>query len=487
MKGKDIIAHAVRTEMPDMEQLRQNVIKRATAKVAVKRSVWVRRLVPVTACAILLLATFIALPHLQNTIPNTGNNFNSGSEIGINENGDNGNNSNNGQGNGYVQNNESANNQQEVEQTPQHSDNLLPPEFVGLPVTNHCLPQENPMASRMGVGSLLDILGTPGRAVQFWDANPVQAFAFVRVVETTQDGDMLTSVVEVLRTVWSRERELPEIMTLVQHSGAIMCCSPYGEMMREGGVFLLPLWYNDGSMQGWREGWFNWTYRDVLFEIDDKGLVWSRSNFSAFNRFDGRHTNVLTGAILGIANGDENLGRDVAHTWFGGAADEGVLTIVTITSYESLLLFPTGQELWNLNYIMRVNEILSTPTPYGLQRGGWFETQQRWRENWQVSEQWWEDWENDLEISLTETSFSRGVLNVGEQFLVFIAPSFSDWSAPFTFDGNATRINADGTITPVSGEGNIWNVFDDFDGYTVERLAELAYLANTWHEEYVEP
>ena len=101
------------------------------------------------------------------------------------------------------------------------------------------------------------------------------------------------------------------------------------------------------------------------------------------------------------------------------------------------------------------------------------------------SEKWWEDWEINPEISITETSFSQGVLNIGEQYLVFITPSGSDWSSPFTFfNESAARINADGTITPVSGEGNIWNVFDGFDGYTVERMVELAFLANTWHEMY---
>jgi hypothetical protein len=275
-------------------------------------------------------------------------------------------------------------------------------------------------------------------------------------------------------------------MTLSQFSGAIMCCTPYGELMREGGVFLLPLWYNDGT-DDWRdEGWYNWTYFDVLYEVDNNGLIWSRSNYSAFNRFDGLHTSVLTKAILGIANGDENFGRDIAHTQFGSASDEGVLAIVTVISSESRLLFPTGQELWENNYTVRMEEVLSTPTPFGLQRGGWFDTIQRWRENWQVSEKWWQGWGQNTEITAVETSFSGSVLETGERYLVFITPSYGNWGAQFSFyeSESVARINADGTITPVSGEGNIWNVFDEYDGYTVEKLTELAKLANTWHEKY---
>lgn len=366
------------------------------------------------------------------------------------------------------------------------SDNLLPPEFIGLPMYNHCLPQEDSMASRMGVGSLIDILGTPRRAVDFWETRPVQAFAFVRVIETVQEENHQISTVEVLRTVWSRGRELPDKMTLTQFSGAIMCCSPYGELMREGGVFLLPLWYNDGTDEWWRqEGWFNWTYFDVLFEVDNTGLIWSRSNLSAFNRFDGRHTSLLTNAILSIANGDENIGRDIAHTPFGWAADDSVLAIVTAVSSESVELFPNspGRPLWENRYTVIVEEILSTPTVYGLQRGAWFETKLRWRENWRASEQWWQEWEQYREIAALNTSFSMNLLEPGERYLVFITPWYGNFAVPYTFFSESiAKINADGTITPFYDVENIWNVFDEYDGYTVEKLAELAYLANTWHE-----
>jgi len=482
MKGKDLIAHAIRAEMPDMEQLRIKCIQKAIAERTVEQYVWVRRIVPVVACAVLLIAMFFALPYFRNTAPNIGNNNGGNFESGLVTNG----NENNENNESDEQGSALAQPPSNEEQIPQHSENLLPPEFIGLPVVNHCLPQENPMASRMGVGSLLDILGAPGQAVSFWEAGLVQAFAFVRVFETIQEEDMLISTVEVLRTVWSRGRELPATMTLVQNSGAIMCCSPYGEMMREGGVFLLPLWYNDGLMQGWHEGWFNWTYRDVLFEVDDKGLVWSRSNDAAFNRFDGRHTSVLTGAILGIVNGDENIGRDVAHTIFGWAADDGAFAIITIVSSESTLLFPTGQELWQNSYVVHVDEILSIPTPFGLQRGSWFEQQQNWRDNWQISEEWWQDWEQNNEIAVVNTDFSSSALYAGERYLVFLTPSYTNWHSPFTFYSESVAIiNADGTITTIPQLESGWNVFEGYDGYTVEQLAELAHLANTWHELYV--
>jgi hypothetical protein len=71
---------------------------------------------------------------------------------------------------------------------------------------------------------------------------------------------------------------------------------------------------------------------------------------------------------------------------------------------------------------------------------------------------------------------------------VFITPSYTDWSAQFTFFWeSAARINADGTITPIWNDNdNNWNVFNEYEGYTVERMAELAHLANTWHEKYAQ-
>jgi hypothetical protein len=361
---------------------------------------------------------------------------------------------------------------------------------------NYCLPvedhPENFQVSRLGVSSLLDIFYGPGRGGDdFWAQRPLQAFAFVRVIETVQEEDHQTSTVELLRTVWSRERELPDTMTLTQFARAIMCCSPYGELMREGGVFLLPLWYNDGTDDWWhREGWYNWTYFDVLFEVDDKGLVWSRSMLAAFNRFDGRHTSLLTNAILGIANGDVNIGRDIAHSPLGWAADDSVLAIVTAASTESINLCPDspGREIWANYHTVRIDEILSLPTEFGwwLNSGGWLDMLLRWRENWQASEQWWHDLEQSSVITAVNSSFTADELETGERYLVFIVPSFSDWNAQYTFFWeSAARINADGTITPIwdTDEFNR-SIFDGYEGYRARRLATFAHLANTWHERY---
>lgn len=66
MKGKEIINHAVRAEMPDMEQLRENSIRQATAKTTVKLVVWAKRLVPTAACIAVIIVAVLAFPSLNN-------------------------------------------------------------------------------------------------------------------------------------------------------------------------------------------------------------------------------------------------------------------------------------------------------------------------------------------------------------------------------------------------------------------------------------
>ena len=139
--------------------------------------------------------------------------------------------------------------------------------------------------------------------------------------------------------------------------------------------------------------------------------------------------------------------------------------------------------MWDNRYTVRVEEILSSPTALGLQQGNWFETQQRWHDNWQTSEQWWQDLEQNNEI--TAVNYTRNLLQDGERYLVFITPSYSDWSSQFNFFWeSAAKINDDGTITPIRNVVDDSNVFDEYEGYTVDRLAELVYFANTWHEKY---
>ncbi|MCL1865831.1 MAG: hypothetical protein FWF82_00295 [Oscillospiraceae bacterium] len=342
-----------------------------------------------------------------------------------------------------------------------------PPQFIGLPKAEHCLPASSDSASRIGVGSLPGIFDVSIYLEEYQEKNSVQAFAFVRVLETVKGEYVQVSTVEVISTVWSKgQRTLPETIVLSQvYSVGYGCPCCTGELMREGGIFLLPLWYDFPS-----SGWDSWSYFDVLFEVDDEGLIWSHSPYPAFNRFDGKHTSVLTNAILAIANDNGDLSREIAHSPLGFAADYSVFAVVTAVSSE------TVNREWGephfTKYTVRIDEIESIPLKYY---------------------NWGEEWKFGTGDELTAWYYSKNwLLEPGERYLAAIAAEVGfdnvvrdEYGYPlFVFvRGSVAKINEDGTITPLNNSDDN-NVFNAYDGYTVNQIAELAELAQTWQNKY---
>ena len=66
MKGKDIINHATKAEMPDMEKTRENIIFQATSKQAKTSRLWTKYVAALSVCA--LLAVVIAVPMMWNSM-----------------------------------------------------------------------------------------------------------------------------------------------------------------------------------------------------------------------------------------------------------------------------------------------------------------------------------------------------------------------------------------------------------------------------------
>jgi len=66
MKGKDIINHAIRTEMPDMEHMKENCIRQAQNHGRTKRNIWVKRTATVAVCFALVFSMMFALPWVWN-------------------------------------------------------------------------------------------------------------------------------------------------------------------------------------------------------------------------------------------------------------------------------------------------------------------------------------------------------------------------------------------------------------------------------------
>jgi len=74
-------------------------------------------------------------------------------------------------------------------------------------------------------------------------------------------------------------------------------------MLRKGGVYLLPLqeYGGNGSERLMDEEYSVAGDLDVLFEIDDTGHVFSHSDFSGFNHYDGKPYTALADAIVNFA------------------------------------------------------------------------------------------------------------------------------------------------------------------------------------------
>lgn len=146
----------------------------------------------------------------------------------------------------------------------------------------------------------------------------VSAFVFVRVLDTyqsvTSHGNLQQdSILQVLSTVWSRNVEIPETINLIQGSFA-----REGEIeptfLRRGGVYLLPIIHPRNLFDEQCNRWSIRSSNTVLFEVDNRGRIWSHSPHADFNRFDSSGTDVLVAAIHEMTE-DENFEAATSSTF----------------------------------------------------------------------------------------------------------------------------------------------------------------------------
>ena len=290
MKGKEIIAHAVRAEMPDMEQLRKNSIRQATEKGTKKYNAWVKRIAAATACIAVVLAVVIAFPHLVNNDINT-----------------------------------SSINAQ-----------LIDSAIRGLPVENFNLADvENDSIA-------MDRMAYTDFASLFWRG--VDCFAIVKVsnIQTTKENQQISDVM-ILQSIYG-ECEANAIQ-ITQHIIKNHFCLGTTNLLRKGGNYLLPLKQSDGK-------WYVTGDMDVLFEIDDKGKVWSHSDFEDFNCYDGKSIDELKN----IFSDDDFM---LASSPFSDVLRGWTLADIKITSSKK-----DGTDIYNqpcFSYEFAVNEIFFDP------------------------------------------------------------------------------------------------------------------------------
>ena len=193
------------------------------------------------------------------------------------------------------------------EQVPDYVDTSL----FGLPVTNDRL-DENAGADNIFYNpreTLADFFNNDRLRNETLDM-----FALVRVIESEHWLDRRnsiwtrvgrnapirvrkTSMLYVVSSFWNCEDHgVTGSLPIYQNVNDNPDINIANNLLREGGLYLLPLSYSE-----WSEEWTIMGEHDVLFEVDDDGRVWSHSKHQDFNRFDGENVGVLIGEVLEIA------------------------------------------------------------------------------------------------------------------------------------------------------------------------------------------
>ncbi|MCL2633439.1 MAG: hypothetical protein FWD34_02870 [Oscillospiraceae bacterium] len=290
--------------------------------------------------------------------------------------------------------------------------------ILGLPVDDFCLGdvQSGVMADRHVYHELHD----------FFTYNSPRAFAFVRVLDTrlVQEGregyiTRQISTVQVLANVWDNGDEVPQIIEVNQYSYNF---DGYNAIfLRRGGVYLLALDCFDWEGSDW---WNIMGDNDVLFEVDDKGLIWSHSRYYGFNQFDGETAGVVAEAFLDIT-ADANFD-------------------ILISNFGKTLRF--GYDLAEIT-VLSVAEIDDEMYRYTL--------------------------DSPVFGEFTAVSWGReqGYFEVGERYLAFLFPTEEVADGIGIWSFYSAMVNDDDTI---AGDGD--SVFAEFNGFTVEKMFELAEL-----------
>jgi hypothetical protein len=319
------------------------------------------------------------------------------------------------------------------------------PEFVGLPANDFCLSEiearsEIAACRIWAAATLSDFFRNPNFIPE--------AFVLVRVVENDRqnrsnerwDWIEQTSTLQVLSSVRTDGVAPPEIFTLQQTtSGYRTSVGGPTALLREGGVYLLPLWLAPEDWE-WEHRWYSMSDLDVLFEVDDKGLIWSHSPFEGLNKYDGRPASELAQAIVAIT---EDADFEVATSMFGMSAHHGDLAEITVLSMTAF----TNE--WDITYYVYDVELMN----------------------------------GDV---IAVTAYVEGLFEIGERYLAMLHDDYTvfGFGPYFHSNGDVARVNADRTFTPFRDIDRGWSLFGEFDGYTVEQMVDAAQRSAAFYERY---
>ena len=298
-------------------------------------------------------------------------------------------------------------------------------EITGLPVKRALLsdmPGDGVMADRALMSSLQD----------FFDYE-LHSFVLARVTETQAKKETQQATLEILEWAYNQPvgAQEPVMITLTQYLRGGCMLEEQTNLLRPGGVYLLPLVRHEGE-------YYLMGDLDVLFEIDEQGNIYSHSSFADFAAYDGRPWDDLMEAVQAIVRENPLLPE---YSRFAKVLREGV-PLAEITVLDAGTKGDAGGSPY-LSQRARAERVLRQGTG------------------------------KSYRVQLSEGPFTLNTFGhetqaqPGERYLVFIYGNEHEYS----FEQNrAARISADGTIAPLTED---WNAFSELAGMTVEQVLEL--------------
>ena len=226
-------------------------------------------------------------------------------------------------------------------------------------------------------------------------------------------------------------------------------CLGTTNLLREGGLYLLPLKHEYNR-------WFVVGVMDVLFEVDDKGIVWSHSGFETFNRYDGMSVESLISELKELFADEDYM---LANSSFGSALRSITLADVTIVDRSDKIKDDYGFECYEYSYT--VVEVLSYPE-YGVSS---------------IKEKETGKFKVYADM-IDEYSFV-----LGERYLLFL----SEYEREVCVNSfMSAKIKDDKIVTP-KAEGNkkdfTKNIFEPYDGYKLSELRDIIARIKAWQAE----
>ncbi len=234
------------------------------------------------------------------------------------------------------------------------------------------------------------------------------------------------ATLEVIEWLYQTDAQAPAKITLTQNLLGGCTLEQQTNLLRKGGVYLLPLAQYEGQYSVMFD-------LEVLFEVDEQGKLFSHSSIEAFAAYDGKPYAALQEDVNQLLL-NEPLLKSAPR--FARVLKEGMpLAVVTVIG-------EAVEQPETMTYLqeVRVGKILEGELPGTC--------------------------------VLTVYSGEEKLLQTGAQYLMFVN-EYEDEAQAVTrsLESNrAAKINADGTITPLTED---WNCFSTLAGKTVDEIAQL--------------